>query len=79
MQSRLRLLIAILLLLAAGVHPLVHVVGHDCPCVHGATAALEAPVLSPDPPAVATHVASVPAVLSVSVAGDVPARAPPAA
>ena len=79
MQSRLRLSVALLLLLAAGIHPLVHVASQECPCVHGATVTLDAPGVSPDAPAPAIHVAYVPMFGAASFAGDLPARAPPAA
>lgn len=79
MQSRLRLFVALLLLAAAGIHPLIHVAAQDCPCVHGAAVTVAAPDLPLDPPADVAHAAYVSAVLIVSAAGELPARAPPAA
>jgi hypothetical protein len=78
MPSRLRILIALLLLLAAGAHPLVHVASQDCPCVHGATAQLDAPSVTPLPPTEAKHVTYVATFVSASLVGELPARAPPA-
>ena len=78
MQPRLRLSIALLLLLAAGIHPLVHVAAQDCPCVHGAAVTLAAPAVAPAEPAVAGHSAYVPHFATAMFAGDLPARAPPA-
>lgn len=80
MQSRLRFLIALLLLAAAAVHPLMHATAtQECPCVHGATVTLDAPAVSPAPPAPVAHVADVPALVAHEITGEVPARAPPAA
>ena len=79
MQPRLRILVAFLLLAAAGVHPLVHVAAQECPCVHGATVTLAAPDIAPAGLAVATHTAYVPLFATAMFAGDLPARAPPAA
>lgn len=79
MQSRLRLAVALLLLLAAGIHPLVHVAAHDCPCVHGATVTLAAPAVAPETPAEEAHPASIPLLIAAAPAGELPARAPPAA
>lgn len=79
MQSRLRISIALLLLLAAGIHPLVHVASQECPCVHGATVTLAAPEFTRAEPVVAIHVAYVPMFGAATFAGDLPARAPPAA
>lgn len=79
MQSRLRIVIALLLLVAAGIHPLVHVAAQDCPCVHGAAVTLAGPGVSPDAPAAAAHSAYVPLFATAMFAGDLPARAPPVA
>ena len=79
MQSRLRLFVALLLLLAAGIHPLVHVAAQECPCVHGATVTLDAPDVTREAPVAAMHVAHVPSFGTATFAGDLPARAPPAA
>ncbi len=79
MQSRLRLSIALLLLLAAGIHPLVHAASQECPCVHGATVTLDAPAFTRGAPVAAIHTAYVPIFGAATFAGDLPARAPPAA
>lgn len=79
MQFRLRLVVAIVLLLAAGIHPLVHVAAHDCPCVHGATVTVAVPTVAPELLAETAHPASIPLLIAATPAGDVPARAPPAA
>lgn len=79
MQFRLRLFVALLLLLAAGIHPLVHATSQECPCVHGAAVTLAAPEFTRAAPVAAIHTAYVPAFGAASFAGDLPARAPPAA
>ncbi len=79
MQSRLRLFVALLLLAAAGLHPLVHVAAQECPCVHGATVTLDAPGFTREAPVAAMHVSYVPMFGAATFAGDLPARAPPAA
>jgi hypothetical protein len=79
MLSRTRVLIAILLLLTAAIHPLVHFAEQDCPCAHGAVAQLETPGVALRAPVVVTHAAYVPVSVSTTLAGELPARAPPAA
>jgi len=79
MQSRLRVFIALLLLVAAGVHPLVHVATQDCPCVHGATVALDGPAVAPAAATAVTHPDYVSATLTRTQDGELPPRAPPAA
>ena len=78
MLSRTRALIALLLLLAAAVHPLVHFTEQDCPCAHGAVAQLTAPGVQLYAPGTVTHVEYVPVSVSSTRSGELPARAPPA-
>lgn len=79
MQSRLRLFVALLLLAAAGIHPLVHVAAQECPCLHGVTVTLAAPDFTREAPMAAMHDSYVPTFGAATFAGDLPARAPPAA
>ena len=79
MLNRTRVLIAILLLATAAIHPLVHFAEQDCPCAHGAVAQLDAPGVSPYAPSVVTHAEYVPVSVSATLTGELPARAPPAA
>ena len=79
MLTRTRVLIAILLLATAAIHPLVHFAEQDCPCAHGAVTTLDAPSFARHAPGVATHVGYVSVFAVVTLGGELPARAPPAA
>jgi hypothetical protein len=78
MLTRTRVLVAILLLATAAVHPLVHFAEQDCPCAHGAAPHLDAPGVARYAPVVATHAEYVPVSVSATLTGELPARAPPA-
>jgi hypothetical protein len=73
--------LVLLLLLAATVHPFAHLWEDSgaCPCVHGAVAVLVPPSLDGPAATTAMHVPYRSAALVASIAGQVPARAPPAA
>lgn len=78
MLTRTRVLIAILLLATAAIHPLVHFAEQDCPCAHGAVARLDAPGVAHYAPTVATHGDYTPISVPPTLTGELPARAPPA-
>jgi len=78
MLTRTRVLIAILLLATAAIHPLVHFAERDCPCAHGAAPHLDAPSVARYAPVAATHAEYVPVSVSATLTGELPARAPPA-
>jgi hypothetical protein len=71
----------LLLLVAAAVHPLAHLSEDSvtCPCVHGAIAQLVPEAMQEPPASLATHATYATSFVRASVAGDVPARAPPVA
>lgn len=72
---------AILLLLTAAVHPLVHFsdVMNDCPCVHGAVTEVVPPAAAPAVVSGTCYVCAEPMTPRSGALGDVPARAPPVA
>lgn len=76
-----RHLLAILLLLTAAVHPLVHIgdVLNDCPCVHGAVVEVIRPHVDPAVVTAGTYVRHAAVHLEAGVPLDVPSRAPPVA
>lgn len=71
----------LLLLIAAAVHPLAHLSEDSvtCPCVHGAIAGLVPQPVEEPPASAATHATYETSFVRASIAGDVPARAPPVA
>lgn len=73
--------LVLLLLIGAAVHPLAHLSEDSvaCPCVHGAVAAVEPPLLGGPAASTALHAPYRSAALVSSIAGQIPARAPPAA
>lgn len=74
-------LFAILLLLTAAVHPLVHLgdAMNDCPCVHGAVVEVIRPHVDPAVIAARTYARPASAHVEAGVPLDVPSRAPPVA
>ncbi len=71
--------LAILLLIAAAVHPLAHF-GDElvtCPCIHGAVVEVSAPSLERQPATPHTYEAVLPAYVAVAAESELPARAPP--
>jgi len=73
--------LAILLLLTAAVHPLVHF-GDElvaCPCIHGAVVEVAAPAVERQAATPYRYEATLPAFLAVAAETELPARAPPAA
>jgi len=79
--SPVRQYLAILLLLAAAVHPLVHFGDTlvSCPCVHGAIVEMAPPSVAPNAATPQAYAAAAPSFLAVARASELPARAPPAA
>ncbi|HEX8254073.1 MAG TPA: hypothetical protein VF846_13080 [Thermoanaerobaculia bacterium] len=73
--------LAILLLLAAAVHPLAHFgdVLVTCPCVHGAVVDVAPPIVARNAATLQAYAGRLPSFLAVARASEVPARAPPAA
>ena len=76
-----RQILAILLLLTAAVHPLVHLgdAMNDCPCVHGAVVEVIRPHVNPAVMAARSYVRPAGARTASGVLLDVSSRAPPAA
>lgn len=73
--------LVILLLVAAAIHPLAHLSEDSvtCPCVHGAIAELVPPAVQGPPASRTAHEAYETCFVRASIAGGVPARAPPVA
>lgn len=73
--------LVLLLLIAAAVHPFAHLSEETvaCPCVHGVVAELAPPSLEGPAAASAPHAPYRASFFHASLAGEVPARAPPAA
>jgi hypothetical protein len=73
--------LAILLLIAAAVHPLAHFgdVFVTCPCVHGAVVEIAPPAVAPNAATMLAYAGSLPSFIVVDRAAEVPARGPPAA
>jgi hypothetical protein len=73
--------LAILLLIAAAVHPLAHFGDTlvPCPCVHGAVVEMAPPAVAPNAATPQVYAAAFPSFLAVAAASELPARAPPAA
>ena len=71
----------LLLLIAAAVHPLAHLSEDSvtCPCVHGMVAAVVPQQAEGPPASPVTHATYETSFVRASIAGDVPARAPPVA
>jgi hypothetical protein len=76
-----RTVLAILLLLTAAVHPLVHFgdVLNDCPCLHGAVAEVIRPEVVPAAIGLASYARLEIRSIAADIRFDVPARAPPVA
>lgn len=73
--------LALLLLLAAAIHPLVHFAddASACPCVHGAVVDVAPPAFSDRVASSSAHLPPSQAYIPVAAATELPARAPPAA
>lgn len=69
----------LLLLVAAAVHPLAHLSEDSvsCPCVHGMVTAVVPQHVDAPPVSLAAHASYETSFVRPSIAGDLPARAPP--